>query len=97
MYFDSVLVDVRTLVGGWVGRVAARRIRRKGIDLSRIAFIPEPTKVPLQRIGTDPIPRIAELRRGGPLYRLPVPFVDFRVWLLTGYEESRAVLTARDS
>ena len=97
MYFDSVLVDVRSLVGGWVGRVAARRIRRKGIDLSRIAFIPEPTKVPLQRIGTDPVPRIAELRREGPLYRLPVPFVDFRVWLLTGYEESRAVLTARYS
>ena len=97
MYFDPVLVDVRSLVGGWVGRVAVRRIRRKGIDLSRIAYIPEPTKVPLQRIGTDPIPRIAELRRGGPLYRLPVPFVDFRVWLLTGYEESRAVLIDRDS
>lgn len=84
-------------MGGWVGRIAVRRIRRKGIDLSRIGFIPEPTKVPLQRIGTDPVPRIAELRRGGPLYRLPVPFVDFRVWLLTGHEESRAVLTARDS
>jgi cytochrome P450 len=92
-----VLVDVRSLVGGWVGRVAVRRIRRKGIDLSRIAFIPEPTKVPLQRLGTDPIPQIAELRRGGPLYRLPVPFVDFRVWLLTGYGESRSVLTDRDS
>jgi cytochrome P450 len=97
VYFDSVLVDVRSRVGGWVGRVAVRRIRRKGIDLSRIALIPEPTKVPLQRVGTDPIPRIAELRRGGPLYRLPVPFVDFRVWLLTGYQESRDVLTDRDS
>ena len=96
MYFDSVLVDVRSFVGGWVSRVAARRIRRKGIDLSRIAFIPDPTKVPLQRIGTDPVPRIAELRRGGPLYRLPVPFVDFRVWLVTGYGESRAVLTDRE-
>jgi cytochrome P450 len=90
-----VTVDVRGLVGGLIGRVAVRRIRRKGIDLSRVAFIPEPTKVPLQRIGTDPIPRIAELRRSGPLYRLPVPFVDFRVWLLTGYDETRAVLTDR--
>ena len=97
MYFQGVTVDVRGLVGGWIGRVAVRRIRRKGIDLSRIAFIPEPTKVPLLRIGTDPIPRIAELRRSGPLYRLPVPFVDFRVWLVTGHEESRAVLTARGS
>ena len=97
MYFQGVTVDVRGLVGGWIGRVAVRRIRRKGIDLSRVAFIPEPTKVPLLRIGTDPIPRIAELRSSGPLYRLPVPFVDFRVWLLTGYDESRTVLTDRDS
>ncbi|MGI9085286.1 MAG: cytochrome P450 [Aeromicrobium sp.] len=92
-----MLVDVRTLVGGWVGRVAVRQIRRKGIDLSRVAFIPEPSKVPLQRIGTDPIPRIAELRRSAPLYRLPMPFVDFRVWLVTGHQESRVVLTDRDS
>ena len=95
MYFQGVTVDVRGLVGGWLGRVAVRRIRRKGIDLSRVAFIPEPTKVPLLRIGTDPIPRIAELRRSGPLYRLPVPFVDFRVWLLTGHQESWTVLTDR--
>lgn len=84
-------------MGGWVGRVAVRQIRRKGIDLSRVAFIPEPSKVPLQRIGTDPIPRIAELRRSAPLYRLPMPFVDFRVWLVTGHQESRVVLTDRDS
>jgi cytochrome P450 len=96
VYFQGVPVDVRNLVAGWLGRVAVRRIRRKGVDLSRIPFIPEPTKVPLQRIGTDPIPRIAELRRKGPLYRLPMPFVDFRVWLLTGYEESRSVLIARE-
>ena len=96
VYFQGVTVDLRGFVGGWIGRVAVRRIRKKGIDLSRVAFIPEPTKVPLLRIGTDPIPRIAELRRRGPLYRLPMPFVDFRVWLITGYEESRTVLTARD-
>ena len=87
---------MRGLVGDWIGRVAMRRIRRKGIDLSRVAFIPEPTKVPLLRNGTDPVPRIAELRRGAPLSRLPVPFVDFRVWLVTGHEEARTVLTARD-
>lgn len=73
-----------------------RRIRKKGIDLSRVAFIPEPTKMPLQRIRTDPVPRIAELRRRGPLYRLPMPFVNFRVWLVTGYEEARTVLIARE-
>src|SRR5689334_17935826 len=74
-----------------------RRLQRKGgIDLARITFIPEPTKVPLQRNGTDPVPRMAELRRTEPLSLLPMPF-DFRVWLVSGYEESRAVLTDRDS
>lgn len=74
-----------------------RRLQRKGgIDLARITFIPEPTKVPLQRQGTDPVPRMAELRRTAPLSLLPMPF-DFRVWLVSGYEESRAILTDRDS
>ena len=96
VYFQVVVVDVRGRVGGWVGRVALRRMRKHGVDLSRISFIPEPTKVPLRRVGTDPVPRLAELRATAPLYRLPMPF-DFRIWLLTGYEESRAVLIDRSS
>jgi len=79
-----------------LGRLVARRIAKKGVDLSRISFIPEPTKVPLQRVGTDPVPRIAELREGPSLHQLPMPF-DFRIWLLTGYDETRTVLTDRDS
>lgn len=78
------------------GRLIARRIAKKGVDLSRISIIPEPTKVPLQRVGTDPLPKIAELRQGPALHQLPMPF-DFRLWLLTGYDETRTVLTDRDS
>jgi cytochrome P450 len=95
VYFQGVTVDVRGIVGAWIGRVAVRRMRKKGTDLSRIAFLPEATKIPLLRNGTDPIPRIAELRRSGPLYRLPMPFVNFRVWLIPGHEESRTVLIDR--
>ncbi len=90
------MVDVRAKVSGWVGKLVVRRIQKKGIDLSRISFIPEPTKVPLQRNGMDPVPRIAEIRATEPMHKLDLPF-NFRAYLVTGYEESRHILTDRDS
>jgi len=77
------------------GRLVARRIQRKGIDLSAMTFIPERSKVPLQRVGTDPVPRLAQLRATDPVHRLKFPF-DFRVHLVTGHEQVRAVLADRD-
>ncbi len=93
--FNSV-VQVKSRVAGWVGKVAVRRIQRKGIDLSRLSFIPEPTKVPLQRRGLDPVARIAEIRASTPMHRLHLPF-NFNIYLVTGHEESRRILTDRDS
>jgi cytochrome P450 len=90
------VVDVRTRVSGWVGKLVVRRIQKKGIDLSRISFIPEATKVPLQRSAMDPVPRIAEIRATEPMHKLDLPF-NFRAYLVTGHEESRRVLTDRDS
>ena len=87
---------VRARARAWAGRLLARRIQRKGIDLSALTFIPEPAKVPLQRIGTDPVPRLAELRATDPVHRLKLPF-DFRVHLVTGHEQVRAVLADRDN
>ncbi|MEO6472672.1 MAG: cytochrome P450 [Aeromicrobium sp.] len=69
-----------------------RSIRKKGIDLSRISILAEPTKVPLQRIGTDPVPRLAEIRATDPMHKLDLPF-NFTAYLVTGYEDSRRVLT----
>ncbi len=93
--FNCVL-QVRSRVAGWVGKVAVRRIQKKGIDLSRLSFIPEPTKVPLQRVGLDPVPRLAEIRTSTPMHRLDLPF-NFNIYLVTSYEESRRILTDRDS
>ncbi|MCU1606994.1 MAG: Cytochrome [Modestobacter sp.] len=90
------MLPVRTRARAWVSRLVARRIQRRGIDLSQLSFIPAPTKVPLQRNGVDPHPRIAELRAAGPLSRLPLPF-DFAVHLVTGYAEARTVLADRDN
>lgn len=79
-----------------MGKLFVRRIRKKGLDLSRFAFIPEKTKVPLLRIGTDPVPRLAEIRATAPMHKLNLPF-DFTAYLVTGHDESRRVLTDRDS
>lgn len=90
------MVDVRGKISGWVGKLVMRRIQKKGIDLSRISFIPEPTKVPLQRNAMDPVPRIAEIRATERMHKLDLPF-NFRAYLVTGYDEARTILTDRDS
>ncbi len=74
----------------------ARRIQARGLDLSQLTFIPEPTKIPLRRHGVDPLPEIKQYRETAPMQLLPMPF-DFRLWLVTGYAEARQVLTDRTS
>ncbi len=45
----------------------------------------------------DPVPQIQQMRADGPaLHALPLPF-NFTLWLMTGYDETRTVLTDRDS
>lgn len=90
------MLEVRGRVAGLVGRLAVRRIRRKGIDLSRIAFIPERTKVPLQRAGLDPLPRMRDIRETERLHKLELPF-SFDAYLVTGHAETREILTDRTS
>ena len=87
---------VRARARALAGRLVTRRIQRKGIDLSAMTFIPERSKVPLQRTGTDPVPRLAQLRATDPVHRLKFPF-DFRVHLVTGHDQVRAVLADREN
>ncbi|SFT50250.1 Cytochrome P450 [Geodermatophilus amargosae] len=75
----------------WLGRLALRRIRRRGLDPSRLTFLPRAARVPLQRVGVHPVPRLAELRVSGPVHRLDLPF-DLSAHLVTGAAEARAVL-----
>jgi cytochrome P450 len=86
----------RALAQAWLRRLVARRIRKKGIDLSELTFLPEGARLPLLRIGTDPVPELAELRARCPVDRLDLPF-GFAVHLVTGYQQARTVLTDRDS
>ncbi len=73
-----------------------KRIRKNGIDLSALAFIPEQTKIPLQRDGLDPPLEIAQWRRSEPMHKLELPFT-FTAYLVTGHDEARTVLTDRDN
>ena len=86
----------RALATAWLGRIVQRRIRRKGLDLSELTFLPEGARLPLLRNGTDPVPELAELRARCPVQRLDLPF-GFAVHLVTGYEQARAVLADGDT
>jgi cytochrome P450 len=86
----------RALTAALVGRLVQWRIRRKGLDLSELTFLPEGVRLPLLRTGTDPVPELAEVRARCPVQKLDVPF-GFGVHLVTGYEQARAVLTDRHS
>ena len=82
----------RALAASWVGRLVQWRIRRKGLDLSELTFLPEAARLPLVRNGTDPVPELAEVRSRCPVQTLDMPF-GFGVHLVTGYEQARAVLS----
>ncbi|WP_229054156.1 cytochrome P450 [Aeromicrobium sp. Leaf350] len=92
---STLQVRVPGVVKRMLTSLVLRRIRKKGIDLSTISFLPEETKIPLQRDATDPLPKIAEWRESEPMHKLDLPF-DFTAYLVTGHEETRQVLTARD-
>jgi cytochrome P450 len=49
--------------------------------------------MPLRRIGLDPVPELAAANERGPVTRLKLP-LGLRGWLITGYDETRAVLGA---
>ncbi len=57
---------------------------------SLLARFPDETLMSLRRQGLDPLPALTDRE---PVSRLKMPF-GLRGWLITGYEESRAVLAA---
>ncbi len=76
----------------WITRWYLARAQRKGFDLSKMALLPDAALMPLKRNGLDPIPDLAELRLNEPVSKLDIPF-GVNVWLVSGYEESKTVLS----
>jgi cytochrome P450 len=86
------------LVGLLPGRVLAWLARRylsqatgNGGSGLEVASLPDSVLWPLRRHGLDPVPELGRRCAQEPVSRLAVPF-GVRVWLVTGYEECKAVL-----
>jgi cytochrome P450 len=88
----SNIGNIRTRVLSWLGRRYLAQAQAKGLDLSKLAFFPDSALMPLKRDGLDPVPDLGRLRTRSPVSRLPLPF-GMNVWLVTGYEASKAVLS----
>ena len=58
-----------------------------------LARFPDEALMPLRRIGLDPLPELGRLREREPVSRVKMP-LGLRGWLVTGYEESKAILAA---
>ncbi|MCK7625787.1 cytochrome P450 [Streptomyces sp. RS10V-4] len=87
----SAMTTLRSRIFAWAGRLYLARTRKKGFDLSRMSFLPDSVLMPLRRDGLDPVPELAAVRAREPISKLPVP-IAANVWLVTGYDEAKAVL-----
>jgi cytochrome P450 len=86
------MVSLRSRFMAWATRLYLARASKKGFDLSKMALLPDKALLPLKREGLDPIPELGELRETTPVAKLPIPF-GVNVWLVTGYEQAKAVLS----
>jgi cytochrome P450 len=78
----------------WFARFYLRwKHRRSGSSDALLSLLPEKALVPLQRTGLDPVRELGRLRDEAPVSELPLPF-GVRGWLVTGYDETKAVLGA---
>ncbi len=82
---------LRSRILAWVGRRYLARTQKQGLDLSKISFLPDAALMPLKRDGLDPVAELGRLRAREPISKLKLPFGG-GVWLVTGYEEAKAVL-----
>jgi cytochrome P450 len=80
--------------GRLIGLLARRRFGRRragGTPDALLSMLPQSALVPLQRTLLDPVDELGRLRDVEPVSRLKLPF-GLRAWLITGYEETKAVL-----
>jgi cytochrome P450 len=80
-----------------VARLSMRfRRGRGGSADALLSRLPDEALLPLKRTGLDPVPEMGELRDREPVSLLKLPF-GIRGWLVSGYEETRAVLGAANA
>ncbi|WP_091615036.1 cytochrome P450 [Amycolatopsis saalfeldensis] len=83
--------SLRSRALAWVGRRYLARQQKRGFDLEKMAFLPDTALMPLRREGLDPVAELGAARDEAPIRKLDMPF-GLNAWLVTGYEEAKAVL-----
>ena len=78
-----------------LGSYLLARSTRGGLDLRKLKYLPDAVTMPLKRTGLDPLPAMATTRASEPVHKLADAF-GMGIWLVSGYEEARAVLAAGD-
>jgi cytochrome P450 len=76
-----------------LARLLMSRRRGKATPDALLSLLPDSALVPLQRDELDPVADLGELRAREPVSQLKLP-LGLRAWLVTGYAESKAVLSA---
>lgn len=89
------MTTLRSRAMGWLGRRYLARKQKKGFDLASMSFLPDAALLPLKRTGLDPVTELSTLRDREPISQLKLPF-GMRAWLVTGYDEAKAVLGRAD-
>jgi cytochrome P450 len=74
-----------------IGKMLLARTTRDGLDLRTLKLLPDSVTMPLQRVGLDPMPEMAEVRAAEPVKKLADMF-GMGIWLVSGYDEARSVL-----
>jgi cytochrome P450 len=92
----SIMADARRRILGLIVPLYVRWRRRNGGALELADLLPDAALLPLQRIGIDPVAELGELRDREPVTMLPAPY-GIRAWLVSGYEECKAVLGAAEA
>jgi cytochrome P450 len=75
----------------WTRRLLASVLGRRS-GLSGLSVVPKRLTWPLRRDGVDPVPALGRLREEDPVSRLS-RILGMNVWLVTGHEQARAVLS----
>ncbi len=81
---------------GVVRKALLRAMPAQAVDLSRLDKVPAHLGWPLVRDGFDPTGRIAEVRALDPVHELG-SLLGIKIWLVTGQEAGRQVLTEPDA
>ncbi|MFB7915589.1 cytochrome P450 [Streptomyces sp. NPDC056061] len=92
---NTLRTKFRSRITARLGRTYLSRIQKYGIGSSTIRLLPDELLMLLRRDGLDPVDKLAGLRATAPISKVSLPF-GMDVWVVTGYEESKAVLGSAD-